>query len=195
MPVPRIDRIARVMAAGTGRRQVLGGLLAAAVGAPVAAAQQATPTGSGREPGWLFVQAFDAATLAPDPATAGEYTLTLSGVDEAALAFSDHPDRLVMTIPTADYVTMVAGMADDPPNATLMAPLAAGERVAVVVELLSAEHDAAAGTVTYRVAVLAEEEGPVQVAATPLAAPTAEQVFGPGHLFIDPGGGGGSAGA
>ena len=182
----RFDRLTRTLAIDTNRR-VLGGLLAAALGVPVAraaVAQSATPA-AGREPMWLYVQAFASATLAPDPSASGKHALILTGLDEAVLGFTDRPDRQVMTLPTAQFVAMVADQAANPLNATLAAPLAGGEPAMVVVELVSAEHDAAAGTVIYRVAVLAEEEGEVRALATPLAAPTEEQVFGSGHVFID----------
>src|SRR5688500_10550099 len=91
-------------------------------------------------PGWLVVQAFDAATLRPDP-TAGAYTLTLADVGTAVLAFTDRPDRLVASVPTADFARTLAGAGADPPNAVLAAPLADGT-AAVVVELRSAAHDA-----------------------------------------------------
>ena len=62
MQTSRIDRIARTLAAGAGRRRVLGGLLAAAFEVPAAAAAT-TPTagatpGPGGAPMWLYLQAF-----------------------------------------------------------------------------------------------------------------------------------------
>jgi hypothetical protein len=159
-------------------------LVVAALSGAGTAAQGSTPTAT-EEPHWLFVEAFDSATLTPDPATPGEYKLTLSGVDAAVLAFTDRPDRQVRLVPTADYAAAVANAAEDPLNATLVAPLTGAEPALVVVELRDATHDAAARTVTHRVAVLSEDEGPVRVAATPLAAPTEEQAFGSGHLFTD----------
>jgi hypothetical protein len=184
---PRIDRVARVMATGADRRRVVASLFAAAFGVPVAraaGAQEATPAG-GEEGNWLFVQAFETARLAPDPVAPGGYVLTLSGLDEAVLGFTERPDRKVLTMATPGFAQHVTAVGTEPLNATLVAPLESGDPAYVVVALEAAEHDAAAGTVTYRVALLAEEEGRVQAAATPAAAPTTEQTFGPGHLFID----------
>jgi hypothetical protein len=159
-------------------------LIVAALSGAGTAAQGSTPPAT-EEPLWLFVEAFDSATLTPDPVTPGEYTLTLSGVDAAVLAFTDRPARQVSLVPTADYAAAVADAAEDPLNATLVAPLTGVEPALVVVDLRDATHDAAARTVTYQVAVLSEDEGPVRAAATPLAAPTEEQAFGSGHLFTD----------
>ena len=130
---------------------------------------------------------FGSATLAPDPAVPDQYLLILSGLDEAALAVPDHPARQAATVSTAYVVGAVASEAGDPPIATLVAPLAGGEPAAAVVELLSAAHDAAADTVTYRVAVLGEDADQMRPAATPLAAPTGEQRFGLGYLGVDTG--------
>jgi hypothetical protein len=52
-----------------------------------------------------------------------------------------------------------------------------------VVARRGAEHDAAAGSVTYRVEVLAEAEGPLL--PEPIAPSTQTQELGVGHLFVD----------
>lgn len=196
MDTSRFDRIARLFtahrlsrrAAPRAGRAGLVGLLAAVLVLPVAGAgsaqaRHATPTAEAG-PAWLVVQAFAAATLRPDAAP-GAYTLTLADVDATVLAFTDRPHRLVASVPTADFARAVSGEQADPRNATLVAPLVDGTAAMVVVELLSAEHDATARTVTYRVAVLGAEEGTLTAAVTPLAAPEVEHAFGPGHLFVD----------
>ena len=181
----RFDILARTLAAGVDRRRVLGGLLAAALRASAPAGAPRATAAAEAGPSWLFVQAFDSAALAPDPAAAGGYILTLYGVDEASLAFAERPNRQVATVPTAAFVAAVSAERGDPMNATLVAPLADGAAALVVVELLAAAHQAAAGSVTYRVAVLAQEEGAVRAAATPLAGPVGGQAFGAGHLLVD----------
>ena len=142
-----------------------------------------------RAAGWRWGdgrdRAFASAALAADPAAPGEYVLTLACVDPAVLAFTDHPARLVANVPAGVFAAAVGRAAGDPLNATLAAPLAGGPRAMVVVVLLAVVRDAAAGTATYRVAVLAEEAGPVRAAGAPVAAPAGEQAFGPGHLFVD----------
>ena len=181
------DRLGSPLPARAGRRQVLGSLLSAGVGATATvqrtAARRATPTAN-EGAAWLFVQRFAAATLAPDPAAPEQYLLILTGLDPAVLAFTDHPDRLVAMIPTASFVAMVAGAAANPLNATLVTTSMAGaDEVSAVVVLLGAVHDAAEGMATYGVAVLAEAEGPLP--ALSLAPPDAAQDLGVGHLFVD----------
>ena len=115
----RFDRITRALATDTTRRRVLAGLLAAGGGGPVAAAARRSTPVAGRAPSWLYVQAFASATLAPDPGAPGAYVLTLAGVDEAVLGFTDRPDRRAATLPTADFAAAVAAESADPLNATL----------------------------------------------------------------------------
>jgi hypothetical protein len=149
-----------------------------------AQAQPATPS-TDAAPVWLVVQAFDAATLSPGP-TAGEYTLTQTDVHPWALAFTDRPDRLAAHVSTAEFVKIVTDEQSDPLNATFVAPLPDGAEATVVVVLLDAAHDAATGTVTYEVSVLAAEQGDLTAeVATPFADLDMELAFGPGHLFVD----------
>jgi hypothetical protein len=170
----RFDRLARTLARGTNRRQVISGLLAAAFGAPTgAAAQEAAPATPHSTPAaddtekWLYIQAFESATLGPDPTDPGEYTLTLTGVDEDVLGFSKRPEREVATVTTAEFASMVVRQVLNSLNATLVASLAGGGRAALI-ELQTAGRIASAGSVTYWLVV-----------------PTEKQVFGPGHLFIE----------
>jgi hypothetical protein len=181
----RIDDVVGMLTSRRSRRAALvaggAGLALGALGR--ASAQEATPTAD-EGPAWLFVQRFGAATLAPDPAMPDEFILTLDGLDPAILAFTDHPDRLVATVPTAAFAEMVAAEEVDPLNATLVANPDEGDgEVSAVVVLEGAEYDAAAGSVAYRVAVLAEAEGPL--VAEPITPSTGTQVFRVGHLFVD----------
>ena len=152
-------------------------------GAEAARAQQATPTPEA-EPSWLMIQAFDEATLRLDPST-NTSTLTLTGVDAAMLAFTDRPNRKVATVLTADFAQLVSDAQADPLNAALVAPLDSGAAVMVVVELRTVEFDATGSSVTYQVAVLAEEGGKLTAVDSPLASPNTEAAFGSGHLFVD----------
>src|SRR5215204_417622 len=153
----RLPRRARPVAGGA---QFFGLLIAvfilSAAGLGSAQAQQATPTADGGL-SWLMVQAFEAATLRPDLADA-TYALTLADVDPAVLAFTDRPNRIVATVPTPDFVEAVLSQEAEPLNATLVAPLADGADGLVVVELNSAEFNAALGSVTYQVTVLGVED-------------------------------------
>jgi len=155
-----------------------------AVGPGAIRAQPATPAAIA-PPVWLVVQAFESATLRPDPSS-GAFTLTLTGVDAAVLAFTDRPNRLVAYVPTVDFMEIVVAERDNPLNAALVSLVRDGVEAMAVVELLSAAHDAAAGTVTYGVAVLATEQGALAAGgATPPADLEAGLDLGPGHLFVD----------
>ena len=151
-----------------------------------ARAQGATPVGT-NEGSLLFVQNAGATTL--EPAGDGTYTLTMNDVLPQTLYFSDRPARIAGTIPTEGFVTgWEEAFADSPPNASLIAHSGenAEDEDAVVVELLDSTYDAAAGSLTYTVRILAEDEiGGRTYEHEPLTSLDATREYTEAHLFID----------
>ena len=80
------------------------------------------------QPEWLMVMNAETGEFQP----AGDiYTLTLGGVDEEMLAFTDRPERQAQTWDTTKFLDYWANeFDDDPPNAVVSAD---GVRVAVTV--------------------------------------------------------------
>jgi hypothetical protein len=195
MPVNanRFDALARVFADRLPRRLALRrGAAALVAGASVATAQrrvnaQATPTiGEDEAAGSdLFVQAFRAGTLTPDPDESGVYTLSLEGSLSDTVYFSDRPARRVGLIPTAVLLEQLGFTPADPPNAALVAQTAEGEDI-LVVELMNPRFDEAAETLAYDVRLLADYAGD---GLADLVARQADDQFASSfttaHLFID----------
>jgi hypothetical protein len=195
MPVNanRFDALARVLADRLPRRLALRrGAAALVAGAGFVTAErrisaQATPTADADEAAGsdLFVQAFRAGTLTPDPDEAGVYTLSLEGSVGHTVYFSDRPARRVGLIPTAVLLEQLGFTPADPPNAALVTQTPAGEDI-LVVELLNPRYDGGAGTLVYDVRLLADYAGG---GLADLAARRADDQFASSfttaHLFID----------
>jgi len=101
------------------------------------------------------------------------YTLTLDGVDEEMLAFTDRPEREAQTWDTSAFLDYWANeFGDDPPNAVVSAD---GVRVAVTLSDprvgMSARDDGAvtpsAGAVTFTATPLPGQEPPISVITQP----------------------------
>jgi hypothetical protein len=198
MGTHRVDALARFLATRLPRRRALGhGAAALAAGSGFAAVPrradaQATPSVATDVSGGsdLFVQAFRAGTLMPDPDASGVYTLSLEGSSAQTVYFSDRPARRVGLVPTNVLLDQLGFTPADPPNAALVAQTAEGEDI-LVVELMNPRFDEAAGTLAYDVRLLADYAG------TGLADLAARQdddqfasSFTTAHLFIDGCGGG-----
>ncbi|MCO5222232.1 MAG: hypothetical protein M9947_11730 [Thermomicrobiales bacterium] len=102
-----------------------------------AAAQEATPTASEEphRPVFLFVQLAEAGSWTPKADTPGVYTLRLSGVSGQTLFFSDRPDRIVGTVPIADFLEGLGFTPHTPPNAAAVVETPEGARDVLVIEL------------------------------------------------------------
>ena len=108
------------------------------------------------------------------------YTLTLAGVDEEMLAFTDRPERQAQTWDTAAFLDAWASEFDgDPPNAVVSA---SGVRVAVTLS----NPQAIGGTFTEIVQDSGPITGAVTFTATPLPGqePPTSLITQP-TLFID----------
>ena len=122
------------------------------------------------QPEWLMVMNAETGEFQP----AGDsYTLTLGGVDEEMLAFTDRPEREAQTWDTSAFLDYWANeFGDDPPNAVVSAD---GVRVAVTLSDprvgMSARDDGAvtpsAGAVTFTATPLPGQEPPTSVITQP----------------------------
>ena len=127
-------------------------------------------TTSEPEPEWLMVMNAETGEFQP----AGDsYTLTLGGVDEEMLAFTDRPEREAQTWDTSAFLDNWPNeFGGDPPNAVINAN---GVRVAVTLSDprvgMSARDDGAvtpsAGAVTFTATPLPGQEPPTSVITQP----------------------------
>ncbi|MGD9711486.1 MAG: hypothetical protein AB7V46_05390 [Thermomicrobiales bacterium] len=188
MDADHFDRLSRTLARRLSRRAALTGsaigtLVVAA--SPGLAAQPVTPEATPvAEPvAFLLVQVAESGRFHPT----GEpdvYELELDHASGMTLAFADRPAREVRLLPTAEALSVI-GFTPDPPNAALVTGPADGEFV-VVVELLDGSYEALAGSLTYRVQVLAETDRLTLTAAIEgRAVVVAPASFGHASLFID----------
>jgi hypothetical protein len=198
MDPKRFDSLSRIFAdRRLSRREAVikGGTSVAATGlaasglSHVAAAQQATPAPveDGSEPDLLFVQTFQAGSIAAKEGTDGRYTLSLEGGVGQTIFFSNRPDRIVGAEPTQDFLSTLGFPDDDPPNAALLVQNAAGEPDIAVIELYSPVYDEATQALTYEIEVLENwgDEMDLGLQEEPLDLATIEPSFGAAHLFID----------
>jgi len=127
-------------------------------------------TTSEPEPEWLMVMSAETGQFQPAGDT---YTLTLDGVDEEMLAFTDRPEREAQTWDTSAFLDYWANeFGDDPPNAVVSAD---GVRVAVTLSDprvgMSARDDGAvtptAGAVTFTATPLPGQEPPTSIITQP----------------------------
>lgn len=189
MDASQFDRIARMLAERRlSRRQaittggtslVAGAALTTGIAPPSVAARQATPV-PGPDIELLYLQSFQSGTLSPTDGSTGGYSLTLDHSLGETVYFSDRPNRVVGTMPTADFITAFEAAADDPPNAALVA----GE-MTVILELMSTTYDEAAGTLTYEAVMLDEGETGMTYTSPLSEAPTGDVILETSHLFID----------
>jgi len=198
----RLDTIAKLFAdRRLSRRKALaqGGAALAATGLAVTEiastrtvnAQEATPAvdaSAGSDAlEMLYVQAYQAGSIAPKEGVDGRYTLTLEAGAGQTIYFSDRPDRVVGAWPTDVFLDTLGFPDDNPPNAALLVETAPGETDVAVIELFSPVYDEATQGITYDIAVLqnwaAELDMEFHEAPTDLA--VLEPSFGSAHLFID----------
>jgi hypothetical protein len=202
MHLQRFNRLAKIFDYRVSRRSALrsggvglGGLAFASSTSRAALAQEATPAAtpiaaSGMAEETLFVQSFANGAWAPKPGADGVYLLTLTGHPSETIYFSDRPQRIVGTLPTAQFFEVLGFTPENPPNAAVVAQTSEGEDV-LVVELFNPTLSQASGAdgaveVTYEARVLAEYD------SSGLASLSDRQgdgelpaSFGPVSLFID----------
>ena len=177
-----------VAAGATGSASRRGG--SAAQDATPAASPAAGPAAGDGQAEFLFVQTFAGGTLVPKPGEDGVFVLTLTGGADQTVYFSDRPERIVGTVPMAQFLDTLGFTPDNPPNAAVVAQTAAGEDIAVV-ELLNPRLTQTFGTggtttLAYDVRILEnyQEEGLAHLAARQQDAELPESL-GPTSLFID----------
>ncbi len=168
------------------------GIGVVAFGAPSIRAQGATPVATpaltNGKTAFLFVQSgFTAGSLEPNGD--GTFQLTLASAPEQTIYFSDRPDRLVGTAPTARVLEVLGFDPADPPNAALVIAQADGSTDTVMLELIDPVYDAKAATLSYKAKVL-ERYGTLEATGVgfveqPLTATQVPATFGGSSLFID----------
>lgn len=187
-------------------KAAVGGMIGAS-GAHSAVGQEATPETSDQagDPQFLFVQSFLNGELTPVSSNAAsptsvepypgatpitvpppDFVLTLSQGLGQTLYFSDRPDRIVGTVPTADFLEGLGFSPVNPPNAALVADVGNGDEEILVVELTNPRYDEATSTATYDVRLLEGFERIDMAFETDVAADRNDAVsYGASHLFID----------
>lgn len=115
------------------------------------------------EVSWLASQTAEGGRI---EFTAGVVTrLVLDGIDLHTIMFSDRPDRLTDVVDTAAITEQWNDLfADSAPNAVLVEHRPDGETDSLVVVLTNPVLDLAAGTLSYDIEVLADEDHPESIA-------------------------------
>lgn len=196
----RFDRIATLFADHRlSRRQAirqggaglaLGALGAASLRAPAAAAQDATsiagPAKSETDPTFMFVQSFQSGGFAPKEGSNDTFTLTLDQGLGQTIYFSDRPERIAGSHPTADFLQRFPFGADNPPNAALVLEAGPDTTDVVVLELTAPAYDEATKTATYETKVLADyAKMGITLQEEPKGTTDLPAQFGTASLFID----------
>lgn len=197
MDANRFDSVAKLFAGRRiSRRQALtqsgaglavGALAAVGLGA-AASAQVATPEATAETAhSMLFLQSFRSGSIARKNGAKDRFNLTLEQGLGQTIYFSDRPDRIVGTSPTADFLDGLGFPAENPPNAALVIETAPGQTDIAVVQLFSPVYDVNSHGVTYEVEVLANWQAALEMGFT--EAPTDLAALAPGfgsaQLFID----------
>ncbi len=191
------DRLTQTLAQRSTRRSALaagaglGGLALAGAESRLTAAQESSPVSSpvatGNKLFFLFVQTFEGGSLAPKEGEEGTYVLKLHGGHGHTIAFSDRPDRIVVSVPTQEFLDGLGFTPDNPPNAALVISPEPGETDIIVVELLNPQYDEAAQALTYDVKVLDsfESQQGMDFVEEPRPPHADGEEFGAAELFID----------
>ena len=111
-----------------------------------------------------------------------EYSLTLEGVADQMVWFTDRPVHRAGTEATGDLLHDLFDSADGPPNAALVWASDDGETT-LVLELLNADYDETQGTVVFQARVLDEGDGRLAEFGASSEVPSGE--IGTPSLFID----------
>lgn len=192
MDAKRFDTVSRLFANRRfSRRQAMAlgsaGALAA-TGLTEASAQEATPSATDAEKvEFLFVQSFQAGSIAPKAGEEGTYTLTLEHGLGQTIYFADRPERTVGASPTAEFLKGLGFTQDNPPNAALVVEPEPGQTDIAVLELFNPHYDEASHTATYDVQVLKDYEQAIDMSfvTQPTDLADLQAQFGAAHLFID----------
>jgi hypothetical protein len=146
--------------------------------------------GAQSEASLLFVQVASEGSLTKLGDAEDAYLLTLYGVGQSTIWFTDRPDRNAGHMQTGQLVDNWAvgenNFAANPPNAALDILDGTDEADLLIIELFNPEYDAASGTLSYRVKILTDADGGLEAFNTRAdhAAAIPAQ-FGHAALFID----------
>jgi hypothetical protein len=167
---------------------VLAGMLGTASGLQCGrvASQAASPAPVPES--FLFVQVASAGSARAVDGDLSSFDLTLTHESNQTLAFSDRPERIATLLETSGFMSKLATLASNPPNAAFVfsAPDGSDERVAVR-ELVNPESDSEAGTIHYRVRVIdpAVESVTLGPSGSDPVVDRLPSSFGHATLFID----------
>lgn len=155
-------------------------------------AQDATPAASPvavDDVSYLYVQTGFTSGRFDSTSEEGHFVLALEGGPMETIYFSDRPERIVGTIPTAEFLTTL-DFENDPPNAALVFETEEGETEIVVAELTQPSFGDDSETLFYIAEVLAIDEidaSTLGVEQEPLGPGELPFTFGRSTLFIDSG--------
>ena len=136
------------------------------------------------EVSWLYSQTAESAEMVS--LGGDKYELTLNNVDLHTIMFSDRPDRLVDIVATQQIIDgWDIAFAESAPNAVLVEHEPSGESDSLVVVLYSPKYDSMAGTLTYQVELLADEQHPERLKQIANAHDVPPLEFKVVSLFID----------
>lgn len=139
------------------------GIAAAAVGSSTQA-QEATPVAESNDQEFLFAQMADAGAWIPSPDEDDVFLLTLAGIGNQTMFFSDRPQRIVGTVPTERLFDVLQFTPQNAPNAAIVTHDATGARDVLMVELFDPTLTQSLGddpstTVTYKARMLDSDAG------------------------------------
>jgi hypothetical protein len=110
------------------------------------------------------------------------YSLTLTGVDDKTVWFTDRPVHDAGAEPTRDLLDKLLDSNEGPPNAAMVWASDDGETT-LILELLSAKYDEALGTIVYQARVLDQGDGKLAEFGSSAKVPDGE--IAEPALFID----------
>jgi len=132
---------------------------------------------------FLFVQEAVSGSLIPGKN--GTMTLTLKGVRDDTVYFSDRPARVSGVIDTDLFTRCSMFSGNNPPNAALMLPDAAAANDTVIITIANPQYNKTLGTITYSAVKVPEYHGEGLKAYETFADPGVAETFGRAMLFID----------
>jgi uncharacterized protein YjbI with pentapeptide repeats len=138
----------------------------------------------------LFVQVGTEGSLLKTGDEEDTYLLTLRGVSQSTIWFTDRPDRTAGHFRTGLFIENWAvgddSFADNPPNAALEIMDGTDEADLLVIELFDPEYDAMNDKLSYKVKVLRDAEGGLESFSTRADhAAAIPEHFGRAAIFID----------
>nr|WP_320161669.1 hypothetical protein [uncultured Methanoregula sp.] len=132
---------------------------------------------------FLFVQEAVSGSLIPGKN--GTMTLTLKGLRDDTVYFSDRPARVSGVIGTDLFTRCSMFSGNEPPNAALMLPDAPATNDTVIITISDPQYDKANATLTYTAVKVPDYHGEGLKVYETFADPGVAETFGRAMLFID----------